>query len=89
MPAPAPIITPATGGTPQDSVLTRGFLRVNAGAGSKLLLLATIRQVFNNFSSTGTLLDQAEGAYAVPLVGGRSIVFRGAHLRRPAIARRA
>ncbi len=51
-------------------MLTRGFLRVNAGAGSKLLLLATIRQVFNNFSSTGTLLDQAEGAYAVPLVGG-------------------
>ncbi len=70
VPPPAPIITPATGGTPQDSVLTRGFLRVNASAGSTLLLLATIRQVFNNFSSTGTLLDQAEGAYAVPLVGG-------------------
>ena len=47
-----------------------GFLRVNASAGSTLLLLATIRQMFNNFSSTGTLLDQAEGAYAVPLVGG-------------------
>ncbi len=51
-------------------MLTRGFLRVNAGAGSKLLLLATIRQVFNNFSSTGTLLDRAEGAYTVLLVEG-------------------
>ena len=67
--APVTIITPATGGTPRDSVLTRGFLRVNASAGSTPLL-ATIRQVFNNFSSTGTLLDQSEGAYAVPLVGG-------------------
>jgi hypothetical protein len=70
IPPPPPILTPATGGTPQDSVLTRGFLSVDAAAGSKLLLLATIRQVFNNYSPAGALLDIAEGAYAVPIVGG-------------------
>ena len=68
--AAAAALTPAMGGTPQDSALTRGFLRVDAASGSKLLLLATIRQVFNNLSAAGMLLDQAEGAYAVPLVGG-------------------
>jgi hypothetical protein len=70
LPPPAPIIKPATGATPQDSVLTRGFLRIEAGAGSKLLLLATVRQVFNNYSPANTLLDVAEGAYTVPLIGG-------------------
>ncbi len=71
LPPPAPIVNPpVTGGTPQDSFLTRGVLRIEAGAGSKLLLLATVRQVFNNYSPTNALLDVAEGAYSVPLIGG-------------------
>ena len=70
LPPPPPTLTAATGGTPQDSVEARGFLEFGASAGSKVLLLATIRQVFYNYSAAGVLLDAAEGAYSVPLVGG-------------------
>jgi hypothetical protein len=71
LPPPPPIVNiPLTGATPQDSFLTRGVLRIEADAGSKLLLLATIRQVFYNYSPSNTLLNYAEGAYAVPLIGG-------------------
>jgi hypothetical protein len=63
-------LTLATGSTPQDSAEARGIVRIQASAGSKLLILATIRQVFQNFSPTGTLIDITEGAYSVPLIGG-------------------
>jgi hypothetical protein len=70
VPPPAPTLTPATGSTPQDSVEARGVVSLDASAGSKLLVLATVRQVFNNYSPAGVLIDVAEGAYAIPLVGG-------------------
>ena len=70
LPPPPPTLTAATGGTPQDSAEARGVVRIQASAGSKLLLLATVRQVFNDFDPAGVLIDIAESAYAVPLVGG-------------------
>jgi hypothetical protein len=70
LPPPPPSLTLATGSTPQDSAEARGIVRIQASAGSKLLILATIRQVFQNFSPTGTLIDITEGAYSVPLIGG-------------------
>jgi hypothetical protein len=51
---------------------------MKATPSSKLLLLATIRQVFTNFNPAappGTLLDIAEGAYSVPIVGGPEVSF--------------
>jgi hypothetical protein len=75
LPPPAPTLTPATGSTPQDSVEARGVVSLNASAGSKLLVLGTVRQVFNNYSATGMLIDVAEGAYAIPLVGGSIYIF--------------
>ena len=70
LPPPTPIVTPAGGGTPQDSLEARGLVTVTAAAGSSLVLLATTRQVFSNYNAAGALLDTAEGAYANPLVGG-------------------
>jgi len=70
IPPPAPTLTPATGSTPQDSLEARGVVSLDASAGSKLLVLGTVRQVFNNYSPAGVLIDVAEGAYAIPLVGG-------------------
>jgi len=75
LPPPPPTLTPATGGTPQDSCEARGIVRIQASAGAKLLILATVRQVFNDYSPAGALIDIAEGAYAVPLVGGPEHIF--------------
>ncbi len=75
VPPPAPITTPGTGGTPQNSVDARGVISLSAKAGSRLLVAATIRQVFNNYSPAGVLIDIAEGAYSLPLVGGPEQVF--------------
>ena len=58
------------GSTPQDGLGTRGVVELTAGSGAALLVLATVRQVFNNYNGSGNLLDVAEAAYALPLVGG-------------------
>ena len=70
LPPPAPITTPATGATPQDAAQARGLVKVGAAAGTKLLILGTVRQVFTNFNGAAMTSDMAEGAYAVPLIGG-------------------
>lgn len=67
---PPPILNPLTGATPQDHAESRGTVHVTAAAGTQLMILATVRQVFNNYSPANILLDIAEGAYSVPLVGG-------------------
>jgi hypothetical protein len=67
---PAPKLTPATGATPQDNAEARGVISLEASPGTKLLVLGTIRQVFQNFDNTGKLIDITEGAYAIPLVNG-------------------
>jgi hypothetical protein len=59
---------------PTTGVDARGFIELKAAAGSKLLVLATTRQVFNNYSGA-TLLDIAESAYAVPLATGPEVSF--------------
>lgn len=75
LPPPAPILTAATGATPQDQQEARGMVKMTAASGTKLMVLATVRQVFSNYSPTATLLDIAEGAYAVPLAGGPELHF--------------
>jgi hypothetical protein len=45
-----------------------------AGYGSKVLVPATTRQVFNNYSG-GTLLDISESAYSVWLAKGPEVTF--------------
>ncbi len=46
------------------------MISLEASPGTKLLVLGTIRQVFQNFDNTGKLIDITEGAYAIPLVNG-------------------
>jgi hypothetical protein len=75
LPPPPPILTVATGATPQDAQEARGMVKMTAAAGTKLMVLATVRQVFTNYSPTGTLLDISEGAYSVPLAGGPELHF--------------
>ena len=61
---------------PSLSQSTRGTLSLTAAAGTKLLVLATIRQVFTNYNATTRAIeDVAEAAYAVPTVGGPVINF--------------
>jgi hypothetical protein len=63
---------------PAVGVDARGFIQLEAAHGSKLLVLATTRQVFTNFSADGppgTVTDLAESAYAVPLFGGPEVTF--------------
>ncbi len=59
---------------PATGVDARGYLRLRASDHSRLLVLATTRQVFNNYQGS-TLLDVAESAYPVPLATGPEIVF--------------
>jgi hypothetical protein len=59
---------------PTVDIEARGFVRLQASTGSKVLVLGTIRQVFNNYSG-GLLSDVAEAAYAIPLVGGPELSF--------------
>lgn len=75
LPPPAPILTAATGGTPQDQQEARGLVKITAAAGTKLMVLATVRQVFSNYSATNSLLDIAEGAYSVPVANGPELNF--------------
>jgi hypothetical protein len=70
LPPPAPTTTPAGGSTPQDSQAARGLFEISAATGTNLLVQATIRQVFYNYGPSGALLNYAEGAYALPLIGG-------------------
>lgn len=67
--------TTGSGATPQDTVEGRGYARIEAPAGSKILVLATIRQLFSNYGPNNTLLDFADGAYTPPLVDGPLLSF--------------
>lgn len=58
------------GSTPQSGQGTRGVVTLSSTGGSSLLVLATIRQVFNNYDASGNLMDVSEAAYSLPLVGG-------------------
>jgi hypothetical protein len=74
------ILTPATGGTPQNSQSARGMLSLQAPPTTSLMVLSTIRQVFTNYSPTSTstnpvVLDIAEAAYAVPQSTGPLVSF--------------
>ena len=56
----------------------RGFLQIQAHDGTKLLVLATTRQVFTNFAAAGpagAVTDVSESAYPVPLLGGPEVHF--------------
>jgi hypothetical protein len=75
LPPPAPILNPATGSTPQDVAMARGMLKIDAAVGTKLLLLATVRQVFSSYKANGTLKEFDSSAYAVPLAGGPVLQF--------------
>lgn len=65
------IITPTQstqllGSTPQDSLAARGIVYLESSTDTIISPLPTIRQVFNNYDSSGNLLDISESAYAVP-----------------------
>jgi hypothetical protein len=61
---------------PALSQAARGIISLSAPAGTKLLVLPTIRQVFTNYNATTLAIeDVAEAAYAVPTVGGPVISF--------------
>lgn len=71
------LLTPGSP-VPTPGVDARGFLQIRAPDGTKLLVLATTRQVFNNFAADGppgTVTSIAESAYPVPLVGGPEVHF--------------
>lgn len=62
--------TNLVGSTPQDGLGTRGYINVSTNAPATLLVLGTVRQVFNNYDSSGNVMDVSEAAYSIPLVGG-------------------
>jgi len=68
-----------TGTTPAaPGIDARGFIRLQAPLGTRLLVLATTRQVFTNYAAdgpAGTVTDISESAYPVPLVGGPEVSF--------------
>jgi hypothetical protein len=68
-----------TSGAPlPPGIDSRGFIRLQAPPGTKLLVLATTRQVFTNYAAdgpAGTVTDISENAYSVPLVGGPEVSF--------------
>ena len=68
------ILFPPNATPPAQGVDARGYIEIDATAGSKLLILATTRQVFSNFAN-GQLLDIAESAYPVPLATGPEVTF--------------
>ncbi len=70
LPPPAVMLDPATGTTPQDAAMARGAVRIDAAAGTKWMLLATVRQVFSTYNAMGDVLALDSAAYAVPLIGG-------------------
>jgi hypothetical protein len=67
--------TATSGGTPQDSIETRGYAEIDVAAPAKLYVLATVRQLFTNYGPNGTILDFADGAYAPPLISGTTLTF--------------
>jgi hypothetical protein len=55
----------------------------DGAVGTKLLLLATVRQVFSSYKANGTLKEFDSSAYTVPLAGGPQLQFcRGEDLGR-------
>ena len=75
LPPPAPIINAATGSTPQDALMSRGVVRINAAPGTQWMMLATVRQVFSSYTPMGALVEFDSAAYPVPLLGGPEQVF--------------
>jgi hypothetical protein len=73
-------VTPATGGTPQNSQAARGMFSLHGAPGTSLMVLSTVRQVFTNYTPASTstnavVLDVSEAAYSVPLAGGPLVTF--------------
>jgi hypothetical protein len=60
---------------PANMLEARGVVTLKAPAGSRFMALATTRQAFFNYTAANTLLDVAESAYSVPLVGGPELKF--------------
>ncbi|MBC7938185.1 MAG: hypothetical protein H7Z19_00230 [Chitinophagaceae bacterium] len=75
LPPPAPLLDPATGSTPQDAAMARGVVRIDASAGTKWMMLATVRQVFSTYTPAGGLIEYDSAAYPVPLLGGPEQLF--------------
>ena len=59
---------------PVVDIEARGYVQLKAGHGSKILVLATVRQVFSNYNDAA-LTDTTEAAYSVPIVGGPEMSF--------------
>ena len=59
---------------PTSGVEARGFVRLDASLGANVLVLATVRQVFFNYSGAA-LSGISEAAYPVPIVGGPELSF--------------
>jgi hypothetical protein len=75
IPPPTPIITAATGTTPQDAAMARGMVRAEAQTGTQLLILASTRQVFTNYNTSGVVTNYDSSAYPVDLIGGPQQLF--------------
>jgi len=69
-PPPTPTPTPPPTSTPESGVAVRGYVTLTAPVGTSLLVAATIRQVFFNYTVDKILLDVSEAAYALPLTNG-------------------
>lgn len=75
LPPPAPIVSPPTGTTPQDAAMARGVVRLEAAAGTRLMLQATTRQVFATFDAMGKVVEFDSSAYPMDLAGGPDQTF--------------
>jgi hypothetical protein len=60
---------------PSTGADSRGYIGLQASAGSRLLVVPTVRQVFTNFNAAGGILDLAEAAYTTPVEGGPILKF--------------
>jgi hypothetical protein len=60
---------------PTTGIDARGYIGLSATAGSKLLVVPTVRQVFTNFTASGGILDLSEAAYTTPVAGGPILQF--------------
>ena len=68
-------IQTSTASPPTSTAEARGVVSVKAPPGSRLMGLATTRQVFFNYTASNTLLDVSESAYPNPLVNGPELQF--------------
>jgi hypothetical protein len=75
IPPPPPAFNATTGTTPQDAMMARGMVKVEAQSGTQLLMQATTRQVFTNYDATGAVTDYDATAYPMDLIGGPLQVF--------------